>query len=941
MPPFAPEPRAGRAFLVSAAAVALAMALQVEWLESATASFVAFGGIAVAFGLAAWLYAAPSLVEADDAGEAIPAATAPRRWPWATTAAGGVLALALLLLHRDLRSVGAAWLWAAGVAGFLASVAWHERGRGRGQRPPSLDRRDVATALGLLLLALALRVWRLDAIPAEVVDDEAVIAEWGMHLMRGMPLWDGGTAERTTVFRKGAAAEPLLGCLLHAAVMAVAGETIFGLRLAAAIAGALGVALLYLLLREVFGRGAATGGAFLMAVCHTHLYWTRSGMLQSLVTLAATGMVLCMMRGLRTERYTPWLFAGALLGLAQHLYEGGRFLVPIVALFLLLVTVSERGFVARHWRRVGAMALLSAAVFAPLGFWYLREPQTLMAISSGAYIFRQPEYLASRYPDHSTAEIILAQLRRSLHGFLVQSDSSFYAIWVPLFDPIVRALVLAGIAGFTFILRPPLLLLSLWLWVPILIACTVTVDPPPMTRLMLATPALFAVAAAMLDRLGRLAARGFGESGARLATAIGGMMVVAAALWNLDMFFVRYPEQRPINPLTLAAATAAAAADHKVFFVGSDHLNSSAPTVRFLARDVAREDIEPGAIPVQELGKRDALFLVEADLHEAVQRLQAYYPYGELREYRHANGELLFTSYRVGIDEMRRALGPDAYWREPALRFGWAGHGAGEFTEGHALAVDSAGRVYLADTGNRRIDVFTPEGEPLPALGARGSGESAVGHVWALAIEPDGSILALSRRRHRLRRLSPRGELLAFLATEELLQDPVGVAVAPDGTILVLDAGHSAVLRLSRDGEELARAGEHGSGRGQFVRPVALAVDGAGRVFVADYDTGRVQRFSPELEYETEWEIPRSDHELGQVIAVTDADGGAVYVLDAEERRVIRYTPDGLRQWSVGGRGLPPRYLAWPVAVATDARGEVYVVDQERGSVYRYDVSQR
>lgn len=942
MPQPAPDPRAARAFLLSAGAVALALMLQVEWLESAATGFAVLGGIAVAFGLAAWVHATPALGGDAAAIDAPPAeqATEPGRRPWPVLAAAVLLAIALLLLYRDLRSTGAAWMWAASTLAVLAAAAWQERRRGGGSA--ILDRGDAVAALALLAIALVLRLVWLEEVPAEVVDDEAVIAEWGNHLMRGMPIWDGATAERTTVFRKGAAAEPLLGCLLHAAVMALAGESVFGLRLAPAIAGAAGVALLYLLLREIFSRGAAIGAAVLMAVCHTHLYWTRSGMLQSLVTLAATGVVYGVLRGLRSRRYTPWLVAGALLGLAQHLYEGGRFLVPVLAPFFVLVAATQRGFVARHWRHVAAMALLSAAVFAPLGFWYLREPETFLAISTGAFIFEQPEYLESRYPGYSSVAIVLAQLWRSLHGLLVRGDEgAFYAIWAPLFDPIVRALVLAGIGGFTLTLRPPLLLLVLWLWVPIAIACTVTVDPPPMTRLMLATPALFAVVAAMLDRLGRLAQRGYGEPGLSLATAAGAMLVGAAALWNLDMFFIRYPEVRPINPLTAAAYAAASADGRKVFFVGSGHLHAMAPTVRFLARDTAREDIALEDIPVQELGHRDALFLVEADLTEAVQRLQAYYPQGRLNEHRKPNGELLFYTYEVEIDEMRRALGPDAYWREPALRFGSAGAAEGEFSEGRALAIDAEGRVYLADTGNRRVDVFTREGAPLRPLGPRGSGESAVGRVWALAVEADGNILALSRHGRRLRRLSPRGELLGFVAQSDLLEDPVGVDVAPDGTILVLDAGAAAILRLSPAGEVLARTGERGSGRGQFVRPVALAIDGEGRVFVADYDTGRVQRFSADLEYEGEWPIPRSDHDLGQVIAVADADGGAVYVLDAEERRVIRFTPDGAKQWSVGGRGVPPRYLGWPVAVATDPRGDVYVIDQERGSIYRYDVTQR
>ena len=96
--------------------------------------------------------------------------------------------------------------------------------------------------------------------------DEALIAEWGMTAVHGTPLWDGSAAERTTIFRRGGAAEPMLGCAIHGAVMAIAGENVFGLRLTAAIAGAIGVGLLYLLLLEFLRPGAALGASWRSSV---------------------------------------------------------------------------------------------------------------------------------------------------------------------------------------------------------------------------------------------------------------------------------------------------------------------------------------------------------------------------------------------------------------------------------------------------------------------------------------------------------------------------------------------------------------------------------------------------------------------------------------------------------------------------------------------------
>jgi streptogramin lyase len=463
-----------------------------------------------------------------------------------------------------------------------------------------------------------------------------------------------------------------------------------------------------------------------------------------------------------------------------------------------------------------------------------------------------------------------------------------------------------------------------------------------MSRLMLATPAVFAVAGAVLDRLDLLAGRGFGRGGAAVARAAGVLLLGGAALWNLEVFFVRYPTLLPVNTLTLAAQAAAGAGDeYKAYFVGSEHLHAGAPTVRFLARKVAREELAPDAIPVQELVIRGGLFLVEADLTDALARLQAAYPGGELRQHRSPHDELLFSTYRVERDELARAVGADAYWRQPALRFGWAGRQLGELADAHALVVDRGGRIYVADTGNRRIDVFDAGGRPLRALGGDDRSDASVGHVWALALERDGNLLALTRDARSIMRLGASGEPVARLGGPDLFDDPAGIAAAPDGSVVVLDAGRPALVRLSPAGDVIARAGESGSGPGQLSAPAAVAVAADGRIYVADQGNGRVQRFSPALEYELAWSVPQSEPSAGQSLAVAAADGGAVYMADPERQRVLRFSGDGAKEWNIGGKGEPPDHLAWPVAVTVDEAGRVYVLDAERSSIYRFDVGGR
>jgi DNA-binding beta-propeller fold protein YncE len=55
--------------------------------------------------------------------------------------------------------------------------------------------------------------------------------------------------------------------------------------------------------------------------------------------------------------------------------------------------------------------------------------------------------------------------------------------------------------------------------------------------------------------------------------------------------------------------------------------------------------------------------------------------------------------------------------------WGSLGNEPGQFTEHHGIDFDSSGHVYVADTANQRIQVFTPNGELIKFWGTEGAGD--------------------------------------------------------------------------------------------------------------------------------------------------------------------------------------------------------------------------
>jgi peptidylamidoglycolate lyase len=147
--------------------------------------------------------------------------------------------------------------------------------------------------------------------------------------------------------------------------------------------------------------------------------------------------------------------------------------------------------------------------------------------------------------------------------------------------------------------------------------------------------------------------------------------------------------------------------------------------------------------------------------------------------------------------------------------WGTPGKGAGEFDLPHSIAWDGAHTLYVADRGNRRIQVFTLEGKHQG--------------TWSEA--------ALGR--------------------------PFGISVAASGEVVVIDGGdlpatgpdRSRVLILSPSGEILQTLGEFGSQDGQFRMGHDVAVGEAGAIYVVDIGGKRVQKFLGALTTESDFDV--------------------------------------------------------------------------------------
>lgn len=184
---------------------------------------------------------------------------------------------------------------------------------------------------------------------------------------------------------------------------------------------------------------------------------------------------------------------------------------------------------------------------------------------------------------------------------------------------------------------------------------------------------------------------------------------------------------------------------------------------------------------------------------------------------------------------------------------------------------------------------------------------------------------------------------LSFMITGGTTTNPFAGALAADhlGHVYVADLSNR-IQKFDQSGTLVLAWGREGSRDGEFSRPVGLAVDRLGNVYVADGDNGRIQKFDSTGKFLTKWGSegmgdgefffrfpPATSTSPPQVAGAVAVDGlGNVYVAD-RLARIQKFDSDGryLMQYGVRGTGVAEFGTRGVVQIAADPRGYVYVAD--------------
>ncbi len=222
----------------------------------------------------------------------------------------------------------------------------------------------------------------------------------------------------------------------------------------------------------------------------------------------------------------------------------------------------------------------------------------------------------------------------------------------------------------------------------------------------------------------------------------------------------------------------------------------------------------------------------------------------------------------------------------------------------------------------------------------------ALANPRGLAVDQLGNLTVADVDSGKLYKISATGVVSPLTAPS--VKNPMGVAASADGAVWVADAEAGAVYRIAADGVVTALASP--TGETAFNSPTNVAVDAAGNVFVANNLSHAILKISPQ---------GAASIFAGKAGASGSADGaggearfntplavaldarGNLYVADKDNSNIRKITPAGFvstlagtagQSGSADGTGAAARFAA-PRALAATADGTVYVADTENSCI--------
>lgn len=393
---------------------------------------------------------------------------------------------------------------------------------------------DALILIALLIVATFFRLYRLDAIPPGMNNDEGYNLIDLVNVLRG---------QFSIFFSANQGREPLY-FYLNTVSVALFGETAFALRLTSAFIGIATIGIVFGCARDLFrSTGVGALAALFAAISVWHIFYSRYG-LRVILSVPLTTLTLWFFwRGLHNFRWRDFAMAGVCASLAVYTYLSPRLLPIALVVIAAYAAWSDRKNWRAYVRGLAITGIVALIIFLPLGIHFVTHLDDFAAHSAYISIFDA---------NVNKGDLPGALWRHTLataQMFFIQGDAQVYRNVAnrPVFDPFVAGLFVVGVLALLTALvtrRTPretrlrAVLIASWLAVFLLVTIF-SDDVPAFIRPLPAMPAVMMIPAwgafAIWERLRQPILR-------RASIVVLGVIVVASTTLAYRDYFISFGE---------------------------------------------------------------------------------------------------------------------------------------------------------------------------------------------------------------------------------------------------------------------------------------------------------------------------------------------------------------------------------------------------------------
>ncbi|MGA1876381.1 MAG: 6-bladed beta-propeller [bacterium] len=239
-------------------------------------------------------------------------------------------------------------------------------------------------------------------------------------------------------------------------------------------------------------------------------------------------------------------------------------------------------------------------------------------------------------------------------------------------------------------------------------------------------------------------------------------------------------------------------------------------------------------------------------------------------------------------------------------------------------------KIYIADTDNQEIAIFSFSGESLGIFQTSHSLSSPI----ALSVDSEGKVYISQREKNVLEVFDPHGSLLYTIPSRDFPRrhelSPGRFALSPTGDVYIINRKTAEIWVFDKGGSLSFCFGGRGKGEGRFQFITDIFLHGE-KVYITDAQGIPVQVFTSEGKYLYclgKHGQKREDFSFPRAVSVDSHE--RIWIVDAFRHNVHVYNREGIFLFQIGSYGKDQGNFCFPIDIDLDHENRLYIL--EKGS---------